>query len=70
MEVFNSLGDNENAQGVAFVINKEIISIANITTNELIPGRAMSITIPWVEEKKLTILNIYAPNKHVDSAKF
>lgn len=70
MEVFNSQGDNENAQGVAFVINKEIINTANITTNELIPGRAMSITIPWVEEKKLTILNIYAPNKHVDSAKF
>ena len=48
--------------GVAFVINKEIVSTMSTTTIEIDPGRALLMNIKWHNEQKLSILNIYAPN--------
>ena len=48
--------------GVAFVINKELVNTHSITTTELIPGRALALTLNWHNEQTLTILNVYAPN--------
>lgn len=51
-----------NAAGVALVLNKRFTNSVGIDKMEIIPGRALQITIPWHKEIKLTILGIYAPN--------
>jgi exonuclease III len=47
--------------GVAFLINKALISPESVSVKALIPGCAAVLTIAWSSVKKLTILNIYAP---------
>lgn len=66
MSVYNSHNHtNPGASaGVAFVINKESVRAHTVTTSELVPGRALLLTLKWNNNKKLTILNIYAPNAH------
>jgi exonuclease III len=51
-----------NARGVALVLNKELTNISGVTTQEIIPGRAILLQTNWHRESKLTILAIYAPN--------
>jgi exonuclease III len=51
-----------NAEGVAIVINKNLMSTMNITSTVIIPGRALVASIPWHRNEKITILAIYAPN--------
>ena len=47
--------------GVAFLINKVLITPKNVRVRTLIPGRAAILTIQWSEAEKISILNIYAP---------
>ena len=47
--------------GVAFVINKALISPMRITAHELVPGRAFLLKIKWLESCEMSILNIYTP---------
>jgi hypothetical protein len=47
--------------GVAFIINKALISPNNVKVVTLIPGRAAVLTLTWSETQKTTIINIYAP---------
>lgn len=47
---------------MAIVLNKEKINTDKIITEEIIPGRAMSITLKWNKNEILTIMNVYAPN--------
>ncbi|KAJ6495371.1 hypothetical protein C8R45DRAFT_823986 [Mycena sanguinolenta] len=49
--------------GVTFLLNKKFIDVDHILVFNLVPGRALMITIPWHKHRMLTILNIYAPNK-------
>ncbi|KAJ7077990.1 Endonuclease/exonuclease/phosphatase, partial [Mycena belliarum] len=71
LQVFASIDpDHPNAKGVAIVINKEISNIQGIKTEELVPGRALHMTIPWHGESKLTIVAAYAPNDPVENATF
>lgn len=70
LQIFFSQGPNENAQGVAIVINKELTNTKGIKQQEIVPGRAMLITIPWHTTLTLTILNIYAPNVHSENQSF
>ncbi|KAF8175012.1 Endonuclease/exonuclease/phosphatase, partial [Mycena galopus ATCC 62051] len=49
--------------GVAFLLNKKWIDTENIRTYDLIPGRALMVSIPWHKGGVLNVLNIYAPNK-------
>ncbi|KAJ7168416.1 Endonuclease/exonuclease/phosphatase, partial [Mycena crocata] len=58
------------SKGVAIVINKEISNIIGIKTHELIPGRALHLTIPWHAEAELTVLAVYAPNDAEENARF
>jgi hypothetical protein len=51
-----------NARGVAMVLNKELTNISGVTTQEIVPGRALLLQTNWHAEAKLTILAIYAPN--------
>lgn len=70
LQIRFSQGANNNAAGVAFVINKERTVINGTTDTVIIPGRAMSLTIPWHGDKELTILNVYAPNSTTENAQF
>ena len=47
--------------GIAFLINKALITPKNVKVRTLIPGRAAVLTIEWSEAQKTSILNIYAP---------
>ncbi|KAH9850865.1 Endonuclease/exonuclease/phosphatase [Lenzites betulinus] len=58
------------AAGVAFIINKNALMGREFATRELIPGRAMMLSYPWTSDKKLNILNIYAPNAAAENAAF
>ncbi|KAI0744993.1 Endonuclease/exonuclease/phosphatase [Earliella scabrosa] len=41
-----------------------------MTVKELVPGRALFITLTWTAGKKLSLLNVYAPNDHHANAEF
>ena len=65
--------DPENptaARGVAIILNREIVDIANVRTTEIIPGRAMIITTRWHAERDITVLNVYAPNSPSENEAF
>jgi exonuclease III len=70
MKVVFSQGDNTRAAGVAFVINKDLSIHQGIVTHELIPGRALLMSVPWHSNLLLTILNVYAPNAPAENEKF
>lgn len=60
------------AKGIAIVINREILyadDIANDSRTEIIPGQAMTMSIPW-NDKKIQILAIYAPNDAKQNGEF
>ena len=58
------------ARGVAFVLNRRLVNTEELSTYQLVPGRALGIRMPWTGGRKLTILNIYAPNDMRESAAF
>ena len=70
MKVLFSQGDNQRAARVAFVLNKDLAIHRGTTLHEIIPGRALLISIPWHVNLMLTILNIYAPNAPSDNENF
>ena len=67
LQIHSSQGLNANAQGVAIVLNKDLTNIKGVEEQEIIPGRAMLITLPWHSDLSLRILNIYAPNAHSEN---
>ena len=56
--------------GVAFVINKALITPNKIVTHELSPGRALTIEICWLESETTRLVNIYAPNDRATHLQF
>jgi ribonuclease HI/exonuclease III len=56
--------------GVAFAINKDIVSTDNITVEEIIPGRALLLDITWRDGQRLLLLNVYAPNDKASQVAF
>ena len=58
------------ARGVAFAINRRLVNADDLTVYNLIPGRAQGIRLPWTGRRKITILNIYAPNDMRENAAF
>ncbi|KAH9911754.1 Endonuclease/exonuclease/phosphatase, partial [Fomitopsis serialis] len=71
MKIINSAATRATAaQGVAFVLNRELTDIGNVSTYVLIPGRAMIIRTKWHLDKYMTILNVYAPNDQNENAAF
>ncbi|KAJ7242182.1 Endonuclease/exonuclease/phosphatase, partial [Mycena haematopus] len=68
--IFSEDTETPNAKGVAFVINKDLISTDNIRTWEIDPGRAMLIEIETHRDETLVVLGVYAPNIPSDNADF
>jgi exonuclease III len=70
LQIHFSQGANANARGVAIVLNREITNTHDIKQQEIVPGRAMLLKIPWHSNLTLTILNVYAPNAHNENQHF
>ncbi|KAG2116710.1 Endonuclease/exonuclease/phosphatase [Suillus discolor] len=55
--------ENTNAKGIAIVLNVQMTRSKEVTSLEIVPGRALMIHIPWTKNTILTILAIYALNE-------
>ena len=51
-----------SSAGVAFVINKALIHPKELSTIELVPGRALMLNIKWLDTCATSLVNIYAPH--------
>ncbi|KAI0754831.1 Endonuclease/exonuclease/phosphatase, partial [Daedaleopsis nitida] len=58
------------ARGVTFVVNKRIVSTPNVVLREIMPGRALALSLSWDSGRVLTLLNTYAPNHDAENAAF
>ncbi|KAH9858433.1 Endonuclease/exonuclease/phosphatase, partial [Lenzites betulinus] len=58
------------AGGVAFVVNRRMITTTPPTMHVLTPGRAAILTIQWTAARQLLLLNVYPPNRACDNAVF
>lgn len=71
LRVFASPSDHASStQGVAFVLNRELVDVSNVSFDILIPGRAARVRLRWHADKYLTLLNVYAPNEPAANASF
>jgi len=71
MEIKNSSDPaHPNAKGVAFVLNKQKTAWKEATIAEIIPGRAVLLTIPWQKTARINVLAIYAPNSPAENSEF
>jgi exonuclease III len=70
LQIHFSQGPSINAHGVAIVLNRELTNIHEIQQQDIIPGRAMLLTLPWHSDLTLTIMNVYAPNAHGENQQF
>ncbi|KAL4064642.1 Endonuclease/exonuclease/phosphatase [Scleroderma citrinum] len=62
--MFNSLGINNptGSARVAFVINKEVVNVNNISMHTLILDRAIYLSLKWQRDIDLKLINVYALN--------
>ncbi|KIO14619.1 hypothetical protein M404DRAFT_108999, partial [Pisolithus tinctorius Marx 270] len=58
------------AKGVAIAFNKCLVKTREVKTHDIVPGRALLITMPWYQQEKLNILNVYAPNDPSENQRF
>ncbi|KAJ7239235.1 hypothetical protein C8J57DRAFT_1439009 [Mycena rebaudengoi] len=70
LEFTSDLINDRGCAGVAFVLNKQLVETENITTTEIIPGRAMLMEMKNVDGTPLSILGVYAPNPPSENATF
>ncbi|KAI9063991.1 DNase I-like protein, partial [Trametes sanguinea] len=56
------------AGGVAFVTNLNLHGSEDAVYTEIVPGRALMLTLPWGRDKHIRVLNVYAPNVLSDNA--
>ncbi|KAH9850895.1 Endonuclease/exonuclease/phosphatase [Lenzites betulinus] len=60
-----------SARGVATVVNKKIFDVdSGVTVKQIIPGRALSISLKWGANASIQIINVYAPNGPSENARF
>ncbi|TFK84937.1 DNase I-like protein, partial [Polyporus arcularius HHB13444] len=72
MRVFGS-PDPENpqgARGVAFAVNTRIVDLTDLNMAEIIPGRAAALNFRWTGDRKVCLLNVYAPNSPGENGVF
>ncbi|KAF9505405.1 hypothetical protein BS47DRAFT_1306663, partial [Hydnum rufescens UP504] len=68
--IFHSMDpDTPNSKGVAIVLNKEILHTENIKCQNIIPGRALLLSVQW-HTSTITVLAIYAPNPPAENRDF
>jgi len=72
LEIVNSaLPNNPRASaGVAFIINRALISPKEYSVTELVPGRAIMLKIKWLEQCETSIINIYVPHNRDEQLNF
>jgi ribonuclease HI/exonuclease III len=51
-----------NAKGVALILNKRLIKTSDVELITLVPGRAISVSLPWQDSLRVNVMAIYAPN--------
>ncbi|KAJ7032529.1 hypothetical protein C8F04DRAFT_958812, partial [Mycena alexandri] len=61
---------SSNAKGVAIVLNKNMVETSDVTTEEIVPGRAMIMDMKNVDGEELSILGVYGPNAPGENAAF
>ncbi|KAF8895866.1 Endonuclease/exonuclease/phosphatase, partial [Gymnopilus junonius] len=57
-------------EGVAIVINKQLLDTTQTQEKSIIPGRAMMIKTKWHRDKSIKILTVYAPNDYGENKDF
>lgn len=57
-----SSSDLDGVAGVAFVLNKDMISGKQYSIEEWIPGRAIAMKTNISEDQEVLLVNVYAPN--------
>ncbi|PPR04574.1 hypothetical protein CVT24_012027 [Panaeolus cyanescens] len=71
LHIINSSDEERpNARGVAIILNKHRTRWRESNTTEIIPGQAITMTLPWKQNESLNILAIYAPNSDGEQTKF
>ena len=68
--IFSPDPETRNARGVALVLNKKLIKTDDIRCTTIVPGRAITINIPWHEDQRINVLAIYAPNTPRETREF
>ena len=43
-------------------MNKRVLGIKDMLHHKLVPGRAILVSTPWYQQKRINILNVYTPN--------
>lgn len=56
--------------GVAVVLNQQLVHSDELQSIEIVPGRAILVTLKFSHEEKLRVLAIYAPNNAKDNELF
>ena len=51
-----------NARGIALILNRKFINPDDTHMTVIVPGRMISVNIPWHDNNNLSILVIYSPN--------
>jgi hypothetical protein len=59
-----------SSAGIAFILNRKIMNAENATMQVIIPGWAAMLSINWHQDKRINVLNIYAPNNLSDHKAF
>ena len=63
-------GNPTTTGGVSIAINKGLVDVRKVTHRAVIEGRVMVMDIPWNGEDTLRVMNVYAPAKNAEKAKF
>ena len=62
--------DPNRTAGVSFAIHKGLIDAKNTTCCEIILGRVILLEIPWNENDRIRVMNIYAPTRNSEKTAF
>ncbi|KAI0738372.1 Endonuclease/exonuclease/phosphatase, partial [Daedaleopsis nitida] len=56
-------------EGVAVVINRRLVNVTGVKMTEIVPGRAVQVSVPWNGESEMHVLGIYAPTSDGEPAR-
>ena len=68
--IFSPDPNTRNVRGIAIILNKKAVRTEDSKTTVIIPGRAISVTIPWYNNQYINVLAIYAPNVLSETREF
>lgn len=71
IKIYSSIDtNNSNAKGVALILNKRTTLWKEASTREIIPGRAIEVSVPWYNGTLFTCVSVYAPNDSKENEDF